>query len=32
MKQTGYRSGKIVRRYIKERSLFRENAVALVGL
>jgi hypothetical protein len=32
MKQTGHRSEKMVRRYIKDGSLFRENAVAVVGL
>jgi integrase len=32
MKQTGHRSEKMVRRYIKDGSLFRENAVASVGL
>jgi site-specific recombinase XerD len=32
MKQTGHRSEKMVRRYIKDGSLFRENPVALVGL
>jgi integrase len=32
MRQTGHRSEKMVRRYIKDGSLFRENAVATVGL
>jgi site-specific recombinase XerD len=32
MRQTGHRSEKMVRRYIKDGSLFRENAVAAVGL
>ena len=32
MRQTGHRSEKMVRRYIKDGSLFRENAVAVVGL
>lgn len=32
MAQTGHRSVNMVRRYIKDGSLFRENAVAVVGL
>ena len=32
MRQTGHRSEKMVRRYIKDGSLFRENAVVVVGL
>jgi hypothetical protein len=32
MDQTGHRSLKMVRRYIREGSLFRENAAALLGL
>ena len=32
MRQTGHRSEKMVRRYIRDGSLFRENAVAVVGL
>jgi integrase len=32
MNQTGHRSLNMVRRYIRDGSLFRENAVALVGL
>ncbi len=32
MKQTGHRSEKMVRRYIKDGSLFLENAAAVVGL
>jgi integrase len=32
MNQTGHRSVNMVRRYIKDGSLFRENAVAAVGL
>jgi integrase len=32
MNQTGHRSVNMVRRYIKDGSLFRENAVAVVGL
>jgi site-specific recombinase XerD len=32
MSQTGHRSADMVRRYIREGSLFRENAAALVGL
>jgi len=32
MRQTGHRSEKMVRRYIKDGSLFLENAVAVVGL
>jgi site-specific recombinase XerD len=32
MKQTGHRSVNTVRRYIRDGSLFRENAVAVVGL
>jgi len=32
MKQTGHRSERMVRRYIKDGSLFLENAVAVVGL
>jgi site-specific recombinase XerD len=32
MRQTGHRSEKMVRRYIRDGSLFRENAVAAVGL
>lgn len=32
MAQTGHRSEKMVRRYIREGSLFRENAAAAVGL
>jgi len=32
MKQTGHRSTNMVRRYIRDGSLFRENAVAAVGL
>ena len=32
MKQTGHRSVNTVRRYIRDGSLFRENAVAAVGL
>jgi site-specific recombinase XerD len=32
MRQTGHRSEKMVRRYIRDGSLFRENAVATVGL
>ena len=32
MRQTGHRSEKMVRRYIKDGSLFRENAAAVVGL
>jgi len=32
MNQTGHRSVNTVRRYIRDGSLFRENAVAVVGL
>ena len=32
MKQTGHRSTAMVRRYIRDGSLFRENAAARVGL
>jgi hypothetical protein len=32
MAQTGHRSERMVRRYIREGSLFRENAAAEVGL
>jgi integrase len=32
MNQTGHRSSAIVRRYIRDGSLFRENAAAKVGL
>ena len=32
MNQTGHRSVNMVRRYIRDGSLFRENAVAVVGL
>jgi integrase len=32
MNQTGHRSVGMVRRYIKDGSLFRENAAAVVGL
>ena len=32
MKQTGHRSEKMLRRYVKNGSLFRENAVSVVGL
>jgi len=32
MNQTGHRSEKMLRRYIRDGSLFRENAVAVVGL
>jgi integrase len=32
MNQTGHRSSAMVRRYIRDGSLFRENAVAKVGL
>ena len=32
MKQTGHRSTVMVRRYIREGSLFRDNAAAKVGL
>ena len=32
MNQTGHRSEKMVRRYIKDGSLFRENAAAALGL
>ena len=32
MAQTGHRSVNTVRRYIRDGSLFRENAVAVVGL
>lgn len=32
MKQTGHRSTTMVRRYIRDGSLFRENAAAVVGL
>jgi integrase len=32
MNQTGHKSEKMVRRYIRSGSLFRENAVAVVGL
>jgi hypothetical protein len=32
MNQTGHRSVNMVRRYIKDGSLFTENAVAVVGL
>jgi hypothetical protein len=32
MNQTGHRSTAMVRRYIKDGSLFRENAAAVVGL
>jgi integrase len=32
MKQTGHRSEKIVRRYIREGELFRENAAAQQGM
>jgi integrase len=32
MNQTGHRSEKMVRRYIRSGSLFKENAVAVVGL
>jgi len=32
MAQTGHRSVTMVRKYIREGSLFRENAAAVVGL
>jgi integrase len=32
MNQTGHRSANMVRRYIRDSSLFRENAAAVVGL
>jgi hypothetical protein len=32
MNQTGQRSSAMVRRYIRDASLFRENAAAKVGL
>jgi integrase len=32
MNQTGHRSVNMVRRYIRDGSLFRENAAAVVGL
>jgi len=32
MKQTGHKSERMVRRYIRDGSLFRENAAAVVGL
>jgi integrase len=32
MNQTGHRSLNMVRRYIRDASLFRENAAAVVGL
>jgi hypothetical protein len=32
MNQTGHRSAQMVRRYIRDGSLFRENAAATVGL
>jgi integrase len=32
MNQTGHRSAAMVRRYIRDGSLFRENAAAKVGL
>ncbi len=32
MKQTGHKSEKMVRKYIREGSLFRDNAAAQVGL
>jgi len=32
MNQTGHRSSNMVRRYIRDASLFRENAAARVGL
>jgi hypothetical protein len=32
MAQTGHRSAAMVRRYIRDGSLFRENAAATVGL
>jgi hypothetical protein len=32
MQQTGHKSSEMVRRYIREGSLFRENAAAVVGL
>jgi integrase len=32
MNQTGHKSGVMVRRYIRDASLFRENAAAVVGL
>jgi integrase len=32
MNQTGHRSANMVRRYIRDSGLFRENAAALVGL
>lgn len=32
MKQTGHRSVQMVRRYIREGSLFRENSAAKLGL
>ncbi len=32
MAQTGHRSVNMVRRYIRDGSLFRENAASLVGL
>jgi integrase len=32
MAQTGHRSSAMVRRYIRDSSLFRENAAAKVGL
>ena len=32
MNQTGHRSAVMVRRYIRDGSLFRENAAAKVGL
>jgi len=32
MKQTGHKSLPMVRRYIRDGSVFRENAASLVGL
>ena len=32
MQQTGYKNTAMLRRYIREGSLFRENAAAAVGL
>jgi hypothetical protein len=32
MQQTGHRSERMVRKYIREGSLFRDNAAAKVGL
>ena len=32
MKQSGHRSSAMVQRYIRDASLFRENAAAVVGL